>query len=620
MAAMGFFQAQERARSRTFLLVVLMIAAVAGVVACVYGGSQLLLAYMDVVDARPIEYRPELLLPIASCVLAVVLVGTIYKMLMLAGGGQAVAHSLGGVTVSSDTTDAKERQLLNIVEEMSIAAGVPMPLVFLIPSRGVNAFAAGTSVSNAVIGVTRGALKEFNRHEMQGVIAHEFSHILNGDMRLNIRLIGIIHGIMLLSFIGYFMVRSATRTIPGDRESSKGKVFFFMLGLILAVSGAVGSFFGSMIRAAVSRQREYLADAAAVQFTRHPEGIASAIQTIGRHRGLITVREAAECAHMFFSPGTTTNFTNPFASHPPPDKRIQRILPTWDGKAQIMKKAGPAVSSRSSHRASSKSASVSSLLGEIGILGVQALHSASAQQTKLPHSLRLATRNPYSARALVYALLLDKDRSKGNWRQQQLAHLEQHADTGVYDLVLKLTPDIAMLPKRSYLLLIQACSPALRQLSDSQAKTFLENISRLIDLDESVETFEWCIEAAVAHILLANQPEQRKTEAPEDEDYALALSMLAQVGNPTYAEACFKHAAGVLGKELSIMRGASSKRMFLAAQRLAELAPKKKETFVRSAIACVEHDGHITADQAALLRAYLMIIDCPLPATVGQEG
>ena len=327
---MNFFAAQDKARHNTALLVLLFAAAAAGLVALLYVAAHLFLV------KEPLSWTTisgEWLINIMVGVGALISIGTIYKTLVLAsGGGAAVAESMGGRLLSSPAT-AAERQLHNIVGEMALAAGCPMPRVYIMPDDNINAFAAGTKIGNAVIGVTRGAMNAFSRDEMQGVIAHEFSHIMNGDMRLNLRLIGIIHGIMLLSYLGYFLLRSSLYSSFSSNRNAAAAAMP-IAGLVLIVAGAAGAFFGGLIRAAVSRQREYLADAAAVQYTRNPQGIGGALQKIGVKYGLIKHPNAAECAHMFFANGIAAGFSNMLASHPPIEKRIARVLPDWDGTVE----------------------------------------------------------------------------------------------------------------------------------------------------------------------------------------------------------------------------------------------------------------------------------------------
>ena len=279
---MDFFEHQERAKKKTKLLVGYFAIAVACIIASVYLAS-LLIFYGTRSQQQPgtatpdlVLWDPKLFLYVVLGTLAVVAIGSLYKTAALAKGGSAVAESLGGRLVAPNTTHPDERRLRNVIEEMAIAAGVPVPKVYVLDNEpGINAFAAGHAPGDAAIGVTLGCMTLLNRDELQGIIGHEFSHILNGDMRINLRLMGVIFGILCLAVIGRVLIYSR-----GDRDRNP----LMLLGLALIVIGAIGVFFGRLIQAALSRQREFLADASSVQFTRNPAGLSGALQKNRRRR------------------------------------------------------------------------------------------------------------------------------------------------------------------------------------------------------------------------------------------------------------------------------------------------------------------------------------------------
>jgi len=292
---MNFYEAQDDARKRSRWLILYFILAVIGVIMALYTVYGLVM--MNMGGSYYDEYGKEISLggswwdtgafiKIAGITTAVILVGNIFKSLQLAGGGEAIARDVGGRPVDPHTTNLDEKRLINVVEEMAIASGVPTPQVWIMDSEpGINAFAAGTEPGNAVIGVTRGCVQHLTRGELQGVIAHEFSHILNGDMRLNMRLVGWLFGIMMLSLLGQMLLNSLryVRIRSNSRDDNSGGIVVAMLvaGIALLVVGSVGVFFGRMIQAAISRQREFLADASAVEFTRDPSGLAGALKKVG---------------------------------------------------------------------------------------------------------------------------------------------------------------------------------------------------------------------------------------------------------------------------------------------------------------------------------------------------
>lgn len=665
---MDFFQAQERARRRTGLLLLLFIAGVAGMVIVLYGFLSILLGHggdyplpADVPVVAGFPLNTALLLDTTVGVLALVSVGTIYKALtLLSGSGQKIAAAMGGRLILPDSRVAEERRLLNIISEMAIAAGAPLPDVYLLPDEHINAFAAGTTPHNAVIGVTRGALRQLNRAQLQGVMAHEFSHIMNGDMRLNIRLLAVIHGIMLLGYLGYFILRSSYWGGLG-RSSRGGANWLPLVGIGLIAAGFLGTVFGSCIRAAVSRQREYLADAAAVQYTRQPEGIAGALERIWqlsavparppKQTAALASSAAAdsggennhivEYAHMLFSEPQLSAFSNPFASHPPLPDRIRRILPGWTADDAVTDAPLP-VSDSSSRTTASLSPAVSALSGtapaaspaaapaapaassevaaKIGNINAASLNRAAAVLQSIPAALRTATENSYSARALIYLLLLDKNDTVV--RQRQIAHIADHADTGVYDLMLKLAEADAQLPQIARLPLVQCTLPALRLLSPPQYHRFLQNIEVLVNLDSAIELFEWCLQAIIVHDLYDHFNGKRRSYGEYDKREAInyALSLLARVGQSDPANAVAA-AAAAAALPLTYSEAAfQPQQLFDAMQTIGTLPPKKKAGFIHAAVSCAEFNGKIDDNEATLLRAYFMLLDCPLPLALTDAG
>ena len=341
---MNFFEQQDKARRNTKKLILLLVLAVVSLIAITSLFFAFFFYYLESnstghLSAPPAggfwvqlihSVPPQTFVWIALGISAVVLAGSIFKYLQLQSGGRAVAQAMGGHPILANTQDLDERKILNVVEEMSIASGTCVPPVYLIEDSAINAFAAGFKPQDAVIGITRGSIKLLSRTQLQGVIAHEFSHIYHGDMRINMRLIAILHGILLLGLIGEFLLRSNTQR-RSSKNNGKGAILGFGLGLVII--GYAGTFFGNLIKAAVSRQREFLADASAVQFTRDPEGIAGALKKIGAHSmgSHLENAHAAEFSHMYFGQGINT-YLELMATHPPLDERIKRIQPYWNGK------------------------------------------------------------------------------------------------------------------------------------------------------------------------------------------------------------------------------------------------------------------------------------------------
>ena len=393
-------------------------------------------------DLSKLSWSLELFIMVALGTILVVGLASLIRIAFLSGGGKVVAESLGGKRLQPNTPNPLETRILNLVEEMAIASGTPVPPVYLLEEDGINAFAAGYSPADAVVGITRGCAEKLNRDQLQGVIAHEFSHILNGDMRLNIRLSGIIFGIIFLSRIGEIMMRVSGSSRRRSSNNSDGGAALVMIGLGIFIIGLLGGFFGSLIRAAVSRQREFLADASAVQFTRNPEGISGALKRIGGFSSGSEIQSslAGDYSHFFFS----SALSSMFATHPPLPMRIRRIEPNWaseypdtdkiseqvDGStSQISGFAGtsaptsgalpqPAPSPDAQNN-SGPSPRDSFLKSFEGPQKKQIKHAQSLLQQISPALLSLA-KEPTGCRCILFALLLDSKNSSVRDQQTQL--------------------------------------------------------------------------------------------------------------------------------------------------------------------------------------------------------
>ncbi len=599
---MNFFEAQDRARRNTAFLVLLFTLALAGIVAGCYALAHFLLVLPKSPPGagalEAVDY--ELLLHIALAVLAFVSAVSLGKIFILSrGGGEAVAAGMGGRLLHPSTRDAAEKQLLNIVEETALAAGTVPPPVYLLPEEGINAFAAGANPGDAVIGITQGALRRLSRDEMQGVVAHEFSHIMNGDMRINLRLIAIIHGIMLIGYIGYFALRSSMYSRGRNNPLP-------LIGLGLVVVGFVGTFFGNWIRAAVSRQREFLADAAAVQYTRNPQGIGGALEKIGIAGGLLGGANAAECAHMFFAGGIKSAFAAMFATHPPIDERIRRVIPNWtpqktaDGysAAQTSATAQPsAMSSGFAGASSPLSSPLSSAHGGENIGGAEA-------------NIADAFENSYSARAMIYALLLDDD---NHLREKQLEWVRRFADEGVYEITLRYFSFAAQSRARAAEIARRA-APALRSLSPRQYRAFAKNMEALIVADSAVSLHEWAVVAVIEHALAPHfGDEKRSGESPRGEAAAAyPLSLLARAGGG--GKTVFDSAAKRFGGRIRYDESAfTPQKLFAHLRATAKTGTENKRRFMQAAEECARSDGKICDDEYLLLSAFAAMLESPIP-------
>lgn len=470
-ATMNFFRAQDEARGRTTKLVVLLVLAILMLTGSLYAIA--VYAKGELMERGSLDwFQPELFLATSGTALVVILGTSWWRISELAKGGAFVAQSLGARPVSPHTKDLAERRYLNIVEEMSLAAGLPMPACFVVDhDTTINAFAAGNNPQDAAVAVTRGALTYLNRDELQGVIAHEFSHIGNGDMKLNLRIIGTIAGLTALSQLGYILMRLMRHA--DSKDSAKVGVPLAIGGLVIFLLGLGGVLFARIIQASVSRQREYLADASAVQFTRNPEGLAGALKKIAGLKG--GQREAStselETQHLFFS--STGGFMEfIFSSHPPIGDRIRRLLPTFDGVIPDVDPVGISDDSVAGLSGRQSATAISPPIRAARAHRIPTnleIQEAVGFQGTLPMELRASAADSIGAMAIVLGLIL---RQNPELRAQQLQTARGLAGGEVIAEALRLAPLLQALPAGSRLPLLDLSMPALRQLSKAQLALF----------------------------------------------------------------------------------------------------------------------------------------------------
>lgn len=649
--ATDFFQQQDLARRHTGRLVFLFILAVLSLIALTY----LLVVFVfhflsESNDTDWSLWNVPLFAAVAAGVTLVVGASSLFKTAELASGGKTVALMLGGREVQGNTRELRERRLLNIVEEMALASGVPTPPVFVLyEEAGINAFAAGFSPGDAVVAVSQGSLNYLTRDELQGVVAHEFSHILNGDMRLNIRLAGLIFGILVLSVIGRILMQAASTGSSSSSKKSDGRGAMVMIGLGLFILGLAGSFFGSLIQAAVSRQREYLADASAVQFTRNPSGIAGALKKIGglAEGSAITNAKAAEVSHMFFSDAFLGHrLASAFATHPPLVERIKRIDPNFDGNFPEVTPVE--VSAQDVRRAPAPRRAATDLPGmprlpfpsviipteaassRIAQITSQTIEHAQGLHADVPEELAAAASEPFSARALVYGLLLDP---RAEVREHQLAALKANADAAEYEETVRLAAAVHQLPDELRLPLVDLALPALRQLSRAQYQSFRARVEQLVSADDRLNLFEYVLRSVLEHQLdkdqLRRRPHLRYQDAGQvAPQVAQVLALLAWAGQSDPDEAQRAYIAGLhvyLDKYHDTYplrpRDQSTLAGFDAAlQTLTEASPAIKRRMINACAACVLADRQVTAREAELFRAICEVLDCPVPPLAPAGG
>ena len=628
---MNFFEQQDQSKKKTAQLVFLFFLAVIGIVLAVYA------VISGVIYSQTMEsqlngntfkwFDPNIFLGVTIAVLMVNIGGSLFKIIALKRDGQYIVDSLGGRMVNPATSDMEEKKLVNVVEEMAIASGTPVPLIYVLDQeKGINAFAAGFSPHDAVVAVTDGCLRRLTRDELQGVVAHEFSHVLNGDMRLNIRLIGMISGILIIASIGSIVLRSGSR-------SRKNGMPILLAGLSFIAIGYIGVFVSRIIQSAVSRQREYLADASAVQFTRNTTGIANALKKIGGFSkgSKINTPKASETSHMFFSMAINSLF----ATHPPITKRIQRIDPGFSGefpsisddKNAFMQKKASGVGFDGMGFANSERTmeihpeNVSETIGSINPDHVK--YSLMLLES-IPQAIRNELNDPMGATAVVFAMLLDAD---ANEKKRQIDGLKQVIADNIVRHVSKLDETVQGLESKMKLPLLDLSLPMLRRMSDKQFQTFKQAVRILVESDGKLSLFEYSLQLIIANRLEAafNPAEKKriyKSFEPLKEDAMILISKLAAEGHddPAEAEKAFASAMIMIpASESPVMTNKPFHAVGIAISRFACSAPGVKKTVLDACAHCILFDKIVTIKEAELLRAIAYALDLPVPPFLMKE-
>jgi Zn-dependent protease with chaperone function len=628
----NFFAHQEQARSQSFRLLILFALAIVGVAVAVYLVAAL--AYVWSVNrstAPAVFWHPNLFLWTTGGTLLFICIGSSWKIRELREGGGAIARTLGGRQVPPQPQDPRERQLRNVVEEMSIASGVPVPEIYLLDrERGINAFAAGHGLDDAVICVTRGAVELLDRDELQGVVAHEFSHILNGDMALNLSLLGWLNGILLLSQAGGTVLRGMRRV------RGKGAVIIFLVALALYVVGYIGYFFGRLIKCAVARQREYLGDASAVQFTRNPEGLAGALKKVGglSSGSLLDHPRAEELSHLFFCNGLRDAWLHALDTHPPLAERIRRLDPRFNGlfpevtplpappPADVYLAAQPA-RVNPEQTASLSGAAAMALLDQVGEPVQEHIERARLLIAGLPGSLLSETRYPLGACALVCGLLLDRDQTV---RTRQMEIIDRLWTPAVAAEVRGLSPTVDALAPEGFLPLLDLSLPALRTMSREQFLLLKETVTRLSAADNRTSLFEFTLRyLLMRHLEPHFNPCPRR--APQiyavrgvQQQCSCVLTALARVGqrDETLAQQAFSRGAKVLAEprtEIFFLPAAECGAAALdeALRVLDGASLPIKRRLLAACLECLIHDGTVTGAEIELFRATADAVGCPAP-------
>ncbi|HEX7813753.1 M48 family metallopeptidase [Dyella sp.] len=638
---MDFFAQQARVRASSRRMVVLFVLAVISIVVTVD-----LVVWVFLVRHGMNEqgWAARRALPLTTVGMLAVIGGcALFRIASLASGGKAVAEGMGALPVPPDTADPALRQLRNVIEEVAIASGTPVPDIYVMPDEpGINAFAAGFSVSDAAVCVTGGCLDHLTRDELQGVIAHEFSHVVNGDMRLNIRLIGMLFGIMALAIIGRQLIYFS----PRGGSNRRGTDGVAVLGLALVAVGYIGYFFGRLIQASVARSRESLADASAVQFTRQTSGIAGALKKIAAlgDGSRLHAANRHEVAHMLFGDADAPSFFDGlYATHPPLIKRIRALDPAFregdlegiftrmqqqeDARDQELERESPVRAAERGPIPFIVGAAIPPTSGRVGPLGDDLRHAAPPPiKVALPTALTTAAQQPESAMQLMLALSMAAPSALRDSQRRLAANA--FGDDMVY-AIDAMAGDVASLQPGQKTTLFALAFPALKRVPEGRLGTFMGTLDGLARTGGDVALDDFCF---MRLLRMQLGEAMRPRSAPVDgqkkltaciDSASLVIAVLAAYGATDEAAA---KRAWMLGLGDAYP---GSTRVWQplptpwqdafgrALDDLDGLMPPAKEIFVQALLRAIRADGTVTPAELNLLRVICAGLHCVMPL---QEG
>ncbi len=628
---MNFFQEQQRSRQHTLWLVILFIVAVIVLILVTIVFIIGFILYQQEVPLAnflvdPFAYvSSHVLYGVTANVLVVVLGGSFFKYLSLSSGGKSVAVALGGRQLNRNDANTQEKMLLNVVEEMAIASGISTPTVYILDENAINAFAAGMTLDDAVIGITTGAVEKLDREELQGVVAHEFSHIFNGDMRLNLHLAATLHGILLIGLIGRFILRHMSDSSHSRSSRKKGGNGIAILGLGLLVIGYAGTFFGSLIKANVSRKREYLADATAVQYTRYPQGIGGALKKIAYYSSRLQAPAAETYSHLYFAEGIRTMFSSLMATHPPLEERIRKIEPRWNGRFpeyEKPQKRAPEAAKVKRRKEDKKErfvqGAIAAAMMRVGQIKEEEVEQVQTEIKALDAKVLERLNDPLGAQAVLLSLLYDADH-----KEALFARIKEENPYLLLEFANFLKEGHTGLTQQSALIVALSLN-ALKSLSIEQYQRFITIVQTFITADQHVSLFEWSLQYIIQrplemHLGIRRVPKSRYTHlGAVKEEVEVLLSMLAQAQyeNEEQAKEAFDKSkqairAGALQYRL---RETISHETFVHAVQAIEMAkPAIAERIFEGVLHSIKIDGKVSQAENAFVHAVAQLIQVPLP-------
>ena len=661
---MNFFEQQDQARRRTTWLVVLFLLSIACVAFSFYG----LALFVIVPQAQDrgakgseIWWNPQIFMEITGAVCLIIFLGAGVQRLRLGGTGKSVAEALGGQPLQGATENVDEQKLRDVVDEMAIASGMPVPPIYILQEDSINAFAAGKNPQDAVLGFTRGAITQLNRDELQGVTGHEFSHVAHKDTRLNLRIACVVAGVMLIALIGRVMLQVAGRIATAPRMSTKkddrggAALAFVAVGLGLLVVGGIGAFFGRLLQAAVSRQREFLADASAVQYSRNPAGISSALRKIG---GLpftaIQSPAASGLNHFFFS----KSINSWLSTHPPLPERIQRIerggfindvVGQSSGEtpmdsigaisnygnlaAGFVGDGASRVSSDSSNNPPEFHPAFRAATHADGrpltrddvfqatlsrVVPQESLDEARVLLKKIPEAVQIAAREPLDVQAVLLLLVTNpKNENRDQVRALALKQLGESVVT-CWD---RLASSMLELPDEIRLVVLDLCVPTLTQLTKQQYVAFRTTLTAAMRSDSQIDLFEWMTRIVLTRRIetrFGAMSQKKPTRSMQEcaQEMRIVLGTLARAGGSNHSARAFD--LGAAACELNALAFPSAAECALDALHISlevldALAPGDRKLLAKALVCVAAADNVYNTQELLLLRAFAYRLDIHLP-------
>ncbi|MFD1260007.1 M48 family metallopeptidase [Entomomonas asaccharolytica] len=613
---MDFFGHQDKAKTRTFLLVSLFIIGLALLsIVTTFAINLVLMATLDAHATDYISYWP-----ILGAIVGITLLVTFFKHLSLRAGGKVVAEALGGRLISRSTRDTNERRLLNLVDEMAIAARLPAPPVYLLDDEpNINAFAAGHTVNNAVIGITKGALELLTRDELQAVIGHEFSHILNGDMRINLRFTAMIFGFLYITQAATIIMR-ASQYLRASRSNNKNAAAvmaaIFLISIILFIAGWLTSLWARIMQAAINRQREYLADASSVQFTRQGMALASALKKIGGSVSGSSLQTASAQSynHLLFGQGDE----HLLATHPSLTKRILRLDPLWDGEfiVPVRINVEPTTEDETEHAKEtfSKENIVKAITTGAAIsmgLPTTAEQTAAASSSKDNETplVKIAAlcQQPMGACYLVFAYLLDNNPDKVAKQVSLIKNTE---------LLNTCTELLAAIPNTQHLSFIEKAILTIKTLTPEQYQDFKKIMMQLINIAGDISLHEWLIYQLVTHQIEYSPSTEVKYHSldqlqPEITTLLSALAYLSPTENTI--KSSFGMGANIMGLyTIQLQPNPAITELSNCLQKLQQSSSSVRYKFLQGILKAIQQDKTINLEEATFFRVLSICLDYPM--------